>query len=150
MPKKIALLFAGQGAQCVGMGRDLAERYPVAADLFREADEILGRNLCDIAWNGPMEELTKTSNCQPALYVHALAALAALREVFGEFEVGGAAGLSLGEITAHARRAPSILRPVSSLCKSAANSWTKRAQQRKAGWRYDWWLGKRCAPARRG
>jgi [acyl-carrier-protein] S-malonyltransferase len=102
MPKKIALLFAGQGAQCVGMGHDLAERYPVAADLFREADEILGRNLCDVAWNGPMEELTKTSNCQPTLYVHALAALAALREVFGEFEVGGAAGLSLGEITAHA------------------------------------------------
>ena len=102
MPKKIALLFAGQGAQCVGMGRDLAERYPVAADLFREADEILGRNLCHIAWNGPMEELTKTSNCQPALYVHALAALAALREVVGEFEVGGAAGLSLGEVTAHA------------------------------------------------
>src|SRR4029078_7343724 len=102
MPKKIALLFAGQGAQCVGMGRNLAERYPVAADLFRNADEILGRNLCDIAWNGPMEELTNTSNCQPALYVHALAALAALREVFGEFEVSGAAGLSLGEITAHA------------------------------------------------
>jgi [acyl-carrier-protein] S-malonyltransferase len=101
MPKKIALLFAGQGAQCVGMGRDLAERYPVAADLFRQADELLGANLCDIAWNGPMEELTKTSNCQAALYVHALAALAALR-VFGKFEVGGAAGLSLGEITAHA------------------------------------------------
>ena len=102
MAKKVALLFAGQGAQCVGMGRDLAERYPVAADLFRKADEILVRNLCDIAWNGPMEELTKTSNCQPALYVHALAALAALREVFGQFEVGGEAGLSLGEITAHA------------------------------------------------
>ena len=102
MAKKIALLFAGQGAQCVGMGRDLAERYPVAGDLFLKADEILGRNLCDIAWNGPMEELTKTSNCQPALYVHALAALAAVREVFGELEVGGAAGLSLGEITAHA------------------------------------------------
>jgi len=102
MLKKIALLFAGQGAQCVGMGRDLAERYPVAADLFRQADELLGRNLCDIAWKGPMEELTKTSNCQPALYVHALAALAALHEVFGKFEVGGAAGLSLGEITAHA------------------------------------------------
>ena len=102
MPKKIALLFAGQGAQSVGMGRDLTKRFPVAADLFRQADEILGRNLCDIAWQGPMEELTKTSNCQPALYVHAIAALAALREVFGEFEVGGAAGLSLGEITAHA------------------------------------------------
>src|SRR6476661_1165522 len=102
MPKKIALLFAGQGAQFVGMGRDLAEQYPVAADLFRKSDEILGRNLCDIAWHGLLEELTRTSNCQPALYVHALAALAALREAAGEFEVCGAAGLSLGELTAHA------------------------------------------------
>src|SRR5215471_9437625 len=102
MPKRVALLFAGQGAQCVGMGQDLAAQFSVAADLFREADEILGRNLSEIAWNGPIEELTKTSNCQPALYVHSLAALAALREVLGEFEVGGAAGLSLGEITAHA------------------------------------------------
>src|SRR5206468_6832048 len=102
MAKKIALLFAGQGAQCVGMGHDLAEQFPVAADLFRHADEILGRNLSEIAWNGPIEELTKTSNCQPALYVHGLAALAALRDAFGDFDVGGAAGLSLGELTAHA------------------------------------------------
>jgi [acyl-carrier-protein] S-malonyltransferase len=102
MPKKNALLFAGQGAQSVGMGRDLAEQFPVAADLFREADEIIGRKLSEIAWNGPIEELTKTSNCQPALYVHGLACLAALRETAGDFPVGGAAGLSLGEITAHA------------------------------------------------
>jgi len=74
--KKIALLFAGQGAQVVGMGRDLAEQFPVAAELFRQADEILGRKLSEIAWNGPIEELTKTSNCQPALYVHGLAGLA--------------------------------------------------------------------------
>ncbi len=67
MERRIALLFAGQGAQCVGMGRDLAEHFPVAADLFGQADEILGRNLSNIAWNGPIEELTKTSNCQPAL-----------------------------------------------------------------------------------
>jgi [acyl-carrier-protein] S-malonyltransferase len=102
MAKKNALLFAGQGAQCVGMGHDLAQQFPVAADLFRQADEILGRNLSEIAWNGPIEELTKTSNCQPALYIHGLAALAVLRDVFGDFEVGGAAGLSLGELTAHA------------------------------------------------
>ena len=102
MARKIALLFAGQGAQCVGMGHDLAEQFPVAADLFRQADQILGRNLSEVAWNGPIEELTRTSNCQPALYVHALAALAGLREVFGDFEVVGAAGLSLGELTAHA------------------------------------------------
>src|SRR5437660_40822 len=102
MERRIALLFAGQGAQCVGMGRDLAEHFPVAADLFGQADEILGRNLSNIAWNGPIEELTKTSNCQPALYVHSLAALAILREIAGDFPVVGAAGLSLGEITAHA------------------------------------------------
>ena len=100
--KKIGLLFAGQGSQVVGMGRDLAQRFPVAADLFRQADEILGRRLSEIAWNGPIEELTKTSNCQPALYVHELACLAVLRELAGNFPIGGAAGLSLGEMTAHA------------------------------------------------
>lgn len=100
--KKVALLFAGQGAQAVGMGRDLADQFPVAADVFRQADEILSRKLSDIAWNGPIEELTKTSNCQPALFVHGLACLAVLRELAGEVSVCGAAGLSLGELTAHA------------------------------------------------
>jgi len=100
--KKIALLFAGQGAQVVGMGKDLAEQFPTAADLFRRADEILRRKLSDIAWNGPIEELTKTSNCQPALLVHGLACLSILRELAGNFPIGGAAGLSLGEMTAHA------------------------------------------------
>src|SRR5947199_5047102 len=100
--KKVALLFAGQGAQVVGMGKDLAVEFPTVADLFRRADEILGRKLSDIAWNGPIEELTKTSNCQPALFVHGLACLAILRELSGDFPIGGAAGLSLGELTAHA------------------------------------------------
>ena len=84
------------------MGKDLADAFPVAANLFRQADEILGRKLSEIAWNGPLEELTKTSNCQPALFVHGLACLAVLRELAGEFSVRGAAGLSLGELTAHA------------------------------------------------
>src|SRR5260370_6040006 len=102
MPKKIALLFAGQGAQSVGMGRDLAEQFSVAADLFRQADEILGRKLSEIAWSGPFEKLTKAPNWQPALYVHGLACFAALREVAGDLPIEGAAGLSLGEMTAHA------------------------------------------------
>jgi [acyl-carrier-protein] S-malonyltransferase len=102
MAKKIALLFAGQGAQSVGMGQDLAAHHPAAGDLFLQADEILGRSLSEIAWNGPLEELTKTSNCQPALYIHGLACLAALRGVVSELPIEAAAGLSLGEWTAHA------------------------------------------------
>jgi [acyl-carrier-protein] S-malonyltransferase len=102
MPKKIALLFAGQGAQTVGMGRDLAEQFPTAANLFQKADDVLERKLSEIAWNGPIEDLTKTSNCQPVLFVHGLACLSVLRELAGNFPIGGAAGLSLGEMTAHA------------------------------------------------
>src|SRR6202022_3021667 len=97
MAKKIALLFAGQGAQVVGMGKDLAEQFPLAAQLFRQADEILGRKLSEIAWNGPFEELTKTSNCQPALFVHGLACLSVLRELASDLPIGGAAGLRLRE-----------------------------------------------------
>jgi [acyl-carrier-protein] S-malonyltransferase len=99
--KKIGLLFAGQGAQFVGMGRDLAENFPIAADLFAQGDEILGRQLTNLMWNGPVETLTATANCQPALYLHALAAMAVIRQLFGDFPVDSAAGLSLGELTAH-------------------------------------------------
>src|SRR5438128_694070 len=102
MPKKIALLFAGQGAQSVGMGRELAENFPLAHNLCAQADEILGRQLTEIMWNGPAETLTTTSNCQPALYLHSLAALAVVRQLLGDFPIDCAAGLSLGEMTAHA------------------------------------------------
>jgi len=100
--KKVALVFAGQGAQTVGMGRDLTEQFPTAADLFQKADDVLARKLSEVAWNGPIDALTKTSNCQPALFVHGLACLSILRELAGNFPIGGAAGLSLGEMTAHA------------------------------------------------
>src|SRR5438067_3761016 len=102
MAKKIGLLFAGQGAQTVGMGKDLADEFPVAAEMFASTDAILARKLTDVTWNGPIEDLTKTSNCQPALFVHGLACLSVLRELAGNFPIGGAAGLSLGEMTAHA------------------------------------------------
>jgi [acyl-carrier-protein] S-malonyltransferase len=102
MTKRIAILFAGQGAQAVGMGRDLATAYPKAKELFDQADGILDRPLSVIAFEGPEAELVKTVNCQPALFVHGLACLAGLREELGEFSPQFAAGLSLGEFTAHA------------------------------------------------
>lgn len=100
--KKTALIFSGQGAQTVGMGKDLASEYPCAAALFARADSILGYSLSQIAFEGPAEDLTKTSVCQPALYVHGLACLEVLKEKVPGLDFQATAGLSLGEFTAHA------------------------------------------------
>ena len=95
------LLFAGQGAQKVGMGKDLIEANPKAKELFERADEILGRDLTRTIFEGPEEDLTKTANCQPALFVHGLALWTILQEACPELTPVAAAGLSLGEMTAH-------------------------------------------------
>jgi [acyl-carrier-protein] S-malonyltransferase len=97
----VVVLFSGQGAQKVGMGQDLADAYPVVKELFAKADAALGYSLTDIMFNGPDAELTKTSRCQPALYVHGLACLAVLKEKLPSLKPVATAGLSLGEFTAH-------------------------------------------------
>ena len=84
------------------MGKDLSQNYATAANLFSEADRRLGRSISQVAFEGPIEELTKTANCQVALYVHGLALLEVLREELGVLPFQAAAGLSLGEFTAHA------------------------------------------------
>lgn len=97
----LALLFAGQGAQKVGMGRSLFEQSAVARSLYEEANTVLGWDLARVSFEGPDTELTQTKVCQPALFVHGMALLAALREAQKLAEVQFALGLSLGEITAY-------------------------------------------------
>jgi len=101
MANKVVVLFSGQGAQKVGMGKDLVETFPRAKALFDKADAALGRSLSSVMFEGPDEELTRTGNCQPALYLHGLACLEVLKEKLPELEIVTAAGLSLGEFTAH-------------------------------------------------
>ncbi len=101
MPSAV-LLFAGQGAQKVGMGKDLADTYPVVRSLLDQANAALGYSLTEVMFEGPIEELTKTSRCQPALYAHGLACLSVLHERVPGLTISATAGLSLGEFTAHA------------------------------------------------
>jgi hypothetical protein len=76
----IVLLFSGQGAQKVGMGRDFAEHSAMCREMAVKADQALGFAISEVMFDGPDEELTKTSRCQPALYLHGLMALALIRE----------------------------------------------------------------------
>ncbi|HZV36735.1 MAG TPA: ACP S-malonyltransferase [Verrucomicrobiae bacterium] len=97
---KTALLFAGQGAQAVGMGKDLAENFPTAKKWFDSANETLDCDLASICFNGPEAELTKTVNAQPGIFLVSWVALELLRERVPGFEFAATAGLSLGEFTA--------------------------------------------------
>jgi [acyl-carrier-protein] S-malonyltransferase len=93
------LLCPGQGAQKVGMGRDLAQRFPAARETFEAIDSALGVSLSRLMWEGPERELTLTQNAQPAILAHSAAVLAVVRGNLGDVRL--AAGHSLGEYTAY-------------------------------------------------
>lgn len=96
--RKIAFVFPGQGAQKVGMGREMAERFPEAREVFDKADRTLGFSLSNLCWEGPEEELRKTVNTQPAILVTSVACLRMLeRERIAPMMV---AGHSVGEYAA--------------------------------------------------
>ena len=99
MSTKIAFLFPGQGSQAVGMGRDLAERFPIAAQTFAEADEALGFPISKLIFEGPEEDLRLTENTQPAILTVSVAAWRILTA--HGVEPALAAGHSLGEWSAH-------------------------------------------------
>lgn len=97
-----AFIFPGQGAQTIGMGRDLAENFPAARAVFQEVDEALGEKLSDLIWEGEAEDLTLTRNAQPALMATSMAAMAALNAegISVESHADYVAGHSLGEYAA--------------------------------------------------
>ena len=95
-----AFLFPGQGSQALGMGRELAHAYPVARQVFEEADALLGFTLSRLAWDGPEDGLNDTLNTQPALMVHSVAALRVFQERFPGFTPAFVAGHSMGELSA--------------------------------------------------
>ena len=78
-----AIIFPGQGSQNVGMGRALAEAFPVAREVFAEVDETLSQDLSALMWNGPVEELSMTANTQPALLAVSVAAARVLEAEAG-------------------------------------------------------------------
>jgi [acyl-carrier-protein] S-malonyltransferase len=97
---KTALLFAGQGAQVVGMGKDLAEKFPSAKAWFDRANAVLGYDLGGICFNGPEAELTKTENAQPGIFLVSWVTFQLLKEQVPNLRFDAMAGLSLGEFTA--------------------------------------------------
>jgi [acyl-carrier-protein] S-malonyltransferase len=99
MPKKIALLFPGQGSQTVGMGRELQEKFPTARAVFEEADTALGFSLSQLCFEGPEEQLKLTEHTQPAILTVSVAASRVLAE--HGITAAFAAGHSLGEYSAH-------------------------------------------------
>src|SRR5579863_8381058 len=98
--QKTALLFAGQGAQIAGMGKDLAEKFPSARQWFDRANAALGYDLASICFNGPEAELTKTENAQPGIFLVSWVAFELLKERVPGLKFEATAGLSLGEFTA--------------------------------------------------
>jgi [acyl-carrier-protein] S-malonyltransferase len=97
---KTALLFAGQGAQVVGMGKDLAEKFPSAKAWFDRANAALGYDLAKICFEGPEAELTKTENAQPGIFLVSWICFELLKEQAPDLTFEATAGLSLGEFTA--------------------------------------------------
>src|SRR5262245_50375722 len=97
---RTALIFAGQGAQVVGMGKDFAAQFPQAKEWFDRANSVLGYDLASICFSGPEAELTKTEHAQPGIFLVSWIAFELLKVRVPSLQFEATAGLSLGEFTA--------------------------------------------------
>lgn len=100
IPEQTVFVFPGQGSQSVGMGKALAETFPLARETFAEADDLLGFALSRLMWEGPEADLNDTVNTQPALFVHSLAVYRVFSSFWPDFRPLAMAGHSLGELSA--------------------------------------------------
>lgn len=123
---KNIFLFSGQGSQYVGMAKELCEKYPEAKAVFDKANEVLGYDISDIAWNGPDEELNKTANSQPAIMACSLAAFEAAKAEGITFD--GVAGHSLGEYAAMVASGVVTVEDGFKLIKARASAMQKAAE----------------------
>ncbi len=129
MGRRVGFLFPGQGAQYVGMGKDLFGKFPAARQVFEKADTILEYPISRLCFDGPETDLTRTLHAQPAIFVTSFAALTVLREKFPDLEPGFSAGLSLGEFTALAAAGSFSFEDGLKLVKARALAMEKAAEK---------------------
>jgi [acyl-carrier-protein] S-malonyltransferase len=120
----IAFTFPGQGSQAVGMGKELADAFPAARDVFAEVDEALGEKLSTIMWDGPEDKLTLTANAQPALMAVSIAVVRVLASHGYELaeKASHVAGHSLGEYSAHCAAGTFTLADTAQLLRIRGNA----------------------------
>jgi [acyl-carrier-protein] S-malonyltransferase len=135
---KPVFVFSGQGAQSVGMGKDLFENSLAAASIFKEADSVLGWSVSEVCFSGPESRLTESKICQPAIYTMSSACLAAFAEKKPEIKALASAGLSLGNLPPFIRREFSVLQTDFVWLLSAESSWMNAAKKPRAEWLPSW------------
>ncbi len=143
----LAFVFPGQGAQSIGMGRDLADAYPAAKAVFDEVDDALGEKLSTLIWEGEQDTLTLTENAQPALMATSIAALRALEaEGVAAARADYVAGHSLGEYSALAATGAISVADTARLLRLRGRC-RRRFRSARARWRRFWgWISRRYRP----